>query len=103
MANQASLLNISLVYRPVAIERRSRFLSSPFTPAEAYKRHVAERRWLTDRLAEEHDGPTVVVTHHAPHPGSLHERYDGDGANPLTHFRNVDAGNSAPSEILMNL
>ncbi|MET4442834.1 Icc-related predicted phosphoesterase [Bradyrhizobium sp. GM2.2] len=52
----------------------------PFTPAEAYRRHVAERRWLTDRLAEEHDGPTVVVTHHAPHPGSLHERYADDGA-----------------------
>ncbi|WP_375312791.1 metallophosphoesterase [Bradyrhizobium sp. A5] len=51
-----------------------------FTPAEAYRRHVAERRWLTDRLAEEHDGPTVVVTHHAPHPGSLHERYADDGA-----------------------
>jgi Icc-related predicted phosphoesterase len=53
---------------------------APFTPTEAYKRHIAERRWLTDRLSEEHDGPTVVVTHHAPHPGSLHERYDGDGA-----------------------
>jgi Icc-related predicted phosphoesterase len=52
----------------------------PFTPAAAYKRHLAERRWLTDRLAEEHDGPTVVVTHHGVHPGSLHERYDADGA-----------------------
>lgn len=52
----------------------------PFTPTEAYKRHLAERRWLTDRLAEEHEGPTVVVTHHAPHPQSLHERYADDGA-----------------------
>jgi hypothetical protein len=47
---------------------------APFTPIEAYKRHLMERRWLTDRLAEEHDGPTVVITHHAPHPGSRHER-----------------------------
>ena len=54
--------------------------AEPFTPAEAYKRHLVERRWLTDRLAEEHDGPTVVVTHHAPHPGSLHERFEDDGA-----------------------
>lgn len=53
---------------------------APFTPLEAYKRHVAERRWLTDRLAEEHDGHTVVVTHHAPHPGSLHERFADDEA-----------------------
>ena len=55
--------------------------SRPFMPADAYKRHVAERRWLTDRLAEEHDGPTVVVTHHAPHPGSLHERYEDEPLN----------------------
>ncbi|MBB4377336.1 metallophosphoesterase [Bradyrhizobium sp. SBR1B] len=53
---------------------------APFTPLEAYKRHVAERRWLTARLSEEHPGPTVVITHHAPHPGSLHERYADDGA-----------------------
>lgn len=51
----------------------------PFVPSTAYHRHLVERLWLTDRLAEEHDGPTVVVTHHAPHPGSLHERYSGDG------------------------
>ncbi|UQE03478.1 metallophosphoesterase [Bradyrhizobium japonicum] len=51
-----------------------------FTPLEALKRHTTERRWLTERLAEEHDGPTVVVTHHAPHPRSLHERYAEDGA-----------------------
>ncbi|WP_342739365.1 metallophosphoesterase [Bradyrhizobium sp. B117] len=51
-----------------------------FTPLEALKRHTTERRWLTERLAEEHDGPTVVVTHHAPHPRSLHERYADDGA-----------------------
>lgn len=52
----------------------------PLTPREAFERHWRERRWMTDRLAEDHDGPTVVVTHHAPHPGSLHERYDNDGA-----------------------
>lgn len=53
---------------------------APFTPVEALKRHMAERRWLTDRLAEEHHGPTVCISHHGIHPGSRHERYDGDGA-----------------------
>lgn len=53
---------------------------APFTPAEAYKRHLMERRWLTDRLSEEHEGPTVVITHHGVHPGSLHERYADEGA-----------------------
>lgn len=28
--------------------------------------HLSSRRWLEDRLAEPHAGPTVVVTHHAP-------------------------------------
>ncbi|MGY0571908.1 metallophosphoesterase [Bradyrhizobium sp. RDM12] len=54
---------------------------APFTPVEAYKRHLVERRWLTDRLAEDHDGPTVCITHHGIHPGSRHERYEGDAIN----------------------
>ena len=29
-------------------------------------RHLASRAWLTQRLREPHDGPTVVITHHAP-------------------------------------
>lgn len=28
--------------------------------------HLASRRWLTERLARPHDGPTVVITHHQP-------------------------------------
>jgi predicted phosphodiesterase len=28
--------------------------------------HLASRKWLAARLAEPHDGPTVVITHHAP-------------------------------------
>lgn len=52
----------------------------PFTPAEAFQRHWRERQWMIDRLAEDHDGPTVVVTHHAPHPGSLHPRHAPTGA-----------------------
>lgn len=28
--------------------------------------HSASRAWLSERLATTHDGPTVVITHHAP-------------------------------------
>jgi predicted phosphodiesterase len=28
--------------------------------------HLSSRRWLTERLEQAHDGPTVVLTHHAP-------------------------------------
>jgi Calcineurin-like phosphoesterase len=35
-------------------------------PRDTRTLHVASRRWLAARLARPHDGPTVVVTHHAP-------------------------------------
>jgi 3',5'-cyclic AMP phosphodiesterase CpdA len=35
-------------------------------PRDTRMLHLASRRWLADRLAEPHDGPTVIVTHHAP-------------------------------------
>jgi predicted phosphodiesterase len=39
----------------------------PVRPEQTRARHLASRRWLTERLAAGHDGPTVVVTHHAPY------------------------------------
>jgi hypothetical protein len=50
-----------------------------FSPNMAFDRHWRERQWLLDRLAEDHDGQTVVVTHHAAHPGSLHPKYANAG------------------------
>lgn len=35
-------------------------------PADTLAAHLASRDWLAARLAEPHDGPTVVITHHAP-------------------------------------
>jgi predicted phosphodiesterase len=35
-------------------------------PRDTRTLHVASRRWLAARLAVPHDGPTVIVTHHAP-------------------------------------
>lgn len=46
-----------------------------FSPADAmalFRRHVA---WLQSKLDEPFPGPTVVVTHHAPSPQSLHPRF----------------------------
>ncbi len=39
----------------------------PVSAEDTRALHLASRAWLTDRLAHEHDGPTVVVTHHAPY------------------------------------
>lgn len=44
-------------------------------PADIEHRHQASRAWLQRELETEHDGPTVVVTHHAPSRQSVPERY----------------------------
>jgi Icc-related predicted phosphoesterase len=38
----------------------------PWTPYDAVAENARERAILLDELAFDHDGPTVVVTHHAP-------------------------------------
>ncbi|AMO23752.1 metallophosphoesterase [Ramlibacter solisilvae] len=46
-----------------------------FTPAHSaalFRRHAA---WLNEKLATPHAGPTVVITHHAPSPRSVHPRF----------------------------
>jgi predicted phosphodiesterase len=63
------------------IERRGPKGALRFSPADALARHEADRAFIEAALAEPFDGPTVVVTHHAPHPGSVAERFRND---PLT-------------------
>ncbi|HSV46151.1 MAG TPA: metallophosphoesterase [Ramlibacter sp.] len=56
-------------------------LRKPFTPeasARLFQRHAA---WLAERLAQPHDGATVVITHHAPSRRSIHPRFDGSLIN----------------------
>lgn len=43
--------------------------------------HEQSRRWLELELAKPYAGKTVVVTHHGPHPLSIHPRYVGDRIN----------------------
>ena len=46
--------------------------------ADTLQIHQGQRAWLRDKLSESLAGPTVVVTHHAPHRGSLAQRYADD-------------------------
>jgi len=39
-----------------------------FAPADALGEHQLSRSWLAAKLATPHAGPTLVVTHHVPHP-----------------------------------
>ncbi|KQO42449.1 hypothetical protein ASF49_15650 [Methylobacterium sp. Leaf104] len=45
--------------------------TNAFRPSAAAAEHVAQLGRIERALAETWDGPTVVVTHHAPHPASL--------------------------------
>lgn len=53
----------------------------PFSAADAAALHHTSREWLAAELGKPFNGPTVVVTHHAPHPGSVHPRYAGQLLN----------------------
>jgi predicted phosphodiesterase len=46
-----------------------------FTPADSAALFDLHAGWLADKLAEPHAGPTVVITHHAPSPQSIHPRF----------------------------
>jgi len=50
-------------------------------PMDTLQIHRRHRSWLRKKLAEPFDGPTVVVTHHAPHRKSLAPRFAEDWAS----------------------
>jgi len=50
-------------------------------PKEVKWHHRCQRNYIETELAKEFDGPTVVVTHHAPSPRSLPPRFIGDPLN----------------------
>jgi hypothetical protein len=68
-------------YRAVRVEdpATSNTLGSRrLEPSDTLKMHRAHRRWLRVKLMEPFEGPTVVVTHHAPDRRSLAPRYRED-------------------------
>lgn len=59
-----------------------RYGDRAFSPEDAMALCGRHRAWLEERLARRFDGPTVVITHFAPHPGSIAPAFAGDPANP---------------------
>lgn len=55
--------------------RSTEAASALFTPADAAALFRSHAAWLDGRLAAAHDGPTVVITHHAPSRQSIHPRF----------------------------
>jgi predicted phosphodiesterase len=52
-----------------------------WTPDKAQKQHFKELDWLTTELEKPWDGKTIVMTHHAPSPKSIHPKYKDDILN----------------------
>ncbi len=52
-----------------------------FSAQDALDKHKVARAWLTDELSKPFAGKTVVVTHHGPHPLSVHPRYANNPIN----------------------
>jgi Icc-related predicted phosphoesterase len=54
----------------------------PLSPELALTWHERSLAWLTTKLQEPFAGKTVVVSHHLPHPGSIHPRFADDQLTP---------------------
>lgn len=65
-------------YQRIYLDDELDALFTPVDSASLFQRHAA---WLAGKLAEPHAGPTVVITHHAPSPQSIHPRFSGSMLN----------------------
>ena len=55
--------------------------TGPFRAAQALDEHLRSRAWLGTKLPRDRATTTVVITHHAPHPRSIHERFADSPVN----------------------
>jgi predicted phosphodiesterase len=76
--------------RAAAMDEGRRFLrdftrirsgDAAYTPQDSAARFAMHRAFLARTLATPFAGPTVVVTHHAPSPASIHPRFRGSALN----------------------
>ena len=51
-------------------------------PEDTKLEHDLAVEFLLEELSKPFDGKTVVMTHHCPHPLSIHSKYAGDPLNP---------------------
>jgi predicted phosphodiesterase len=65
-------------FQRIRLDDASDALLTPDHCAALFRGHA---RWLQERLREPYDGPTVVITHHAPSPRSIHPRFAGSPVN----------------------
>lgn len=71
----AALVEASRLMRDFSRIRLREQATAVFTPADSIALFQAHAAWLEARIRTAHAGPTVVITHHAPSPGSIHPRF----------------------------
>lgn len=74
--------SMEMARRRVPDFRTIRLSDSTFTPEQARALHRRDRAWLEAELARPFDGPTVVVSHHAPLAESIPSLFRGDLLSP---------------------
>jgi predicted phosphodiesterase len=67
--------------RHVVDFRAIRVGETRLTPQQTIELHRKAIAFLEFQLAQPFSGKTVIVTHHAPHPGSVHPRWEGNRVN----------------------
>lgn len=90
--NRRDPLAMSLAQYRMNDHRKIKWSKQPwrrFRPEEAASLHDDSVRAIEVVLSSPHDGPTVVVTHHAPSEKSVAEKYRGDTLN-YAYFSNLD-------------
>ena len=65
-------------------------------PSDLVAVHHEHRAWLDGELAQAFDGPTVMVTHHAPHPDVLPAHAEGVDAAYASDLSTILMGPHAP-------
>jgi len=80
-AREAAIREALLRIRDFSRIRACEAGQAPFMPDDSAALFRAHAAWLARKLAEPHAGPTVVVTHHAPSPSSIHARFAGSPLN----------------------
>lgn len=65
-------------YFNCAYDKRAVFM----TPEDTKKEHDMSIEFLIEELSKSFAGKTIVMTHHCPHPNSIHPKYTNDNLNP---------------------
>lgn len=76
---QSELMDVA--ERRISDHHRIWFRGRALTARDALAEHESSRAWLERALDTQYAGRTVVISHHGPHPLSVHPRYAGDPLN----------------------